>query len=903
MTKRILSILLAVLMLAGAMMSTTVTAADESPYKDVKVKRWSYADIMYVTENGLMNGTGEGIFAPAETMTRAMVVTVLYRLQGSPEVKFSTKFTDVKKNAWYADAVIWAAENDIVNGVGDYKFAPMETITREQLATIIMRYAPMEFIITEEQADITGYADYKRVHDYARESLSWANAVGLITGVTESTLEPRMGATREQFAAILRRFKEYDSYRYSLAYNAPVYGQNYVKPEYPLVTDADIYVAVDGNDANPGTIDKPIATFAKAKEMVRELKNTKTDGIKVAFKAGNYGALDNLVFDWQDSGTAECPITYCAYGDGDVVFMNGIAFSSDDFTSISEEEKAMFPEKFADGVYKMSLAGKFDTFTNRNVVFSETGVCHEARYPNKKADGTDDFFKDFSTRVEEEGKTEAEYDKILLQSLLGNIADKFKSYEGLKLTGFIRTGWLVDTFTVKEYDRETNIITFDFTAPGSFDNGYQLYHFPLAFEDRMDDTIFFSNLPEFLDSQSEYWFDSKTSTMYMYKPEGEYTIGSGGTFMSVNGGANYISFVGLEFNTTTATAIFSDGNNLTFEGCTIANVAGDQAIECRGVRDFTAINCELYNFVCDGIHIIGQDQTSTLTPDNNLIKNCYFHDFSLPQYWAHGVLITRCIGAVIEDCLFVNGAHAAIRFDGSIDTVIQRNVFDNMMMTTADYGALYTFREVTRRGNTIRYNLFTNIRSAGGQYAIYLDGSYGVEVYGNLFYNAGSHNIVFNDGRDNDVHDNISISNDFLGDFLMYNAGPYDLLRDPGKQEDYDALVNNWHDKPEEGEAGYELWRDRWPIIYDYNFDRESVGDFNSFFSTINYVKRNKLIGSNDDFGEIYELFGVRENNEEFALDENPYFADPTHGDYSIVSGQGGFEPQYVFDFSAVGRK
>ena len=212
-TKRILSLLLAFMTVLGIAVSAA-PASEASPYKDVKTTRWSYADIMYVTENGLMNGTSADKFAPAETMTRAMVVTVLYRLQGEPKIQFSTKFSDVKANKWYSDAVTWAAEKDVVNGVGDGKFAPMETITREQLAAIIQRYAPMEHIITEERADITGYADYKRVHDYARESMAWANAVGLITGKTESTLAPREGATREQFAAILRRFKEYDSYKY-----------------------------------------------------------------------------------------------------------------------------------------------------------------------------------------------------------------------------------------------------------------------------------------------------------------------------------------------------------------------------------------------------------------------------------------------------------------------------------------------------------------------------------------------------------------------------------------------------------------------------------------------------------------------------------------------------------------
>jgi len=191
--KRILSMILSLVMLTSVFILGT-TAADVSPYKDVKTSRWSYADIMYVTEKGLMNGTTADKFAPAETMTRAMVVTVLYRLQGEPETQYKSTFTDVKNNKWFTDAVIWAAENKIVEGKGNGIFAPTETITREQLAAIIQRYAPMEYIITEETADITHYADYKRVHDYAREALSRANAIGLITGKTADTLAPREDA-------------------------------------------------------------------------------------------------------------------------------------------------------------------------------------------------------------------------------------------------------------------------------------------------------------------------------------------------------------------------------------------------------------------------------------------------------------------------------------------------------------------------------------------------------------------------------------------------------------------------------------------------------------------------------------------------------------------------------------
>ena len=884
MTKRILSILLAVLMLAGAMMSTTVTAADESPYKDVKVKRWSYADIMYVTENGLMNGTGEGIFAPAETMTRAMVVTVLYRLQGSPEVDFRATFSDVKADKWYSDAVFWASENDIVNGVGGNKFAPMDTITREQLAAIIMRYAPKEFIITDERADITGYADYKRVHDYAREALSWANAVGLITGKTETTLAPREGATREQFAAILRRFKEYDKYEYKLAYNQPAGYSTYTEKEYPLVTDADIYVAVDGSDSNPGTLEAPIATFAKAKEMVRELKKSAKDEIKVAFKAGDYGVLDNITFDAEDAGTEAVPITYCAYGDGDVIFNNGTIISESEFKALDDSDKALFNEEVRDSIKKVDLNGKVDEISSRNYVFSSTGVCHEARYPNKNSDGTDNFYRDFTTRYEEEGKDEFEYDTIILGVLPAKIVDKFSTVEGMKVTGMLRTGWLIDTFNVKSYNKTNNHLTFDF-GDGQCENGYPMDQFCLAFEDRMDDTIFFHNLAELLDNKGEYWFDPKTKQLYIYAPEGDYAIADGGTFMTLNEDADYISFVGLEFNAGSETAVnITRADHVTFDLCTFANIAGNQAINASSVVYFTLKNSEISNFICGGLHVSSSASMNLLEPSNNVIENNYFHDFGLPQFFAGANALD--IGGVatrVAHNIFQNGAHGAIVF-GGIDNIIEYNIFENMMMTTEDFGAVYTWHSEARRDNQIRYNIFMNM-IGGSKYGIYLDdGTAGQQVYGNIFYNVKGQNIVFNGGRDNVVHDNVFIK----AAWISYGPGLYSLIEEGTPElvtehDNYKYLMNNL---VKEGEDGYDLWKERWPIMYAYNIDPSKVGEVECLFTTVHYLKNNYSFGNHPGgFGEVGDKFGVLENNLSFDLDENPIFTDPTHGDYSIREG------------------
>lgn len=138
-----------------------------------------------------------------------MIVTMLYRLQGEPEVGESA-FTDVNPDAYYADAVTWAAENDIVSGYGNGSFGANDAITREQLAAILYRYCEAMGHDTSARADLSGYSDADTISSWASDVISWANAMGLINGMSETELAPKATATRAQVAAILERFLTID---------------------------------------------------------------------------------------------------------------------------------------------------------------------------------------------------------------------------------------------------------------------------------------------------------------------------------------------------------------------------------------------------------------------------------------------------------------------------------------------------------------------------------------------------------------------------------------------------------------------------------------------------------------------------------------------------------------------
>lgn len=179
-----------------------------NPFIDVAEGSW-YADaVQYVYDKGLMAGTSSTTFSPDATTTRGMIVTILYRLEGTPAVSGASGFTDVADGQYYADAVAWAAVNNIVGGYGNGLFGPNDTITREQMAAILYRYAQYKGYDVTASADLSGYSDVAQVSSYALAALQWANAEGLVNGTSDTTLTPGGSATRAQVAVILMRFCE-----------------------------------------------------------------------------------------------------------------------------------------------------------------------------------------------------------------------------------------------------------------------------------------------------------------------------------------------------------------------------------------------------------------------------------------------------------------------------------------------------------------------------------------------------------------------------------------------------------------------------------------------------------------------------------------------------------------------
>ena len=190
----------------GMIKATAYSAEWQNLFKDVTKDDWFFDAVKYASEHQLFKGTSDTAFSPDLAMTRAMLVTVLYRLDGEPKVDTKNIFSDVKDGAWYSDTILWASENKIAAGYGDSLFGPDDNVTREQLAVILYNYAQYKDADVTAGGDLLAFGDASKVSSWAADAMKWAVGKGLISGITKTTLDPKGNATRSQVATILMRY-------------------------------------------------------------------------------------------------------------------------------------------------------------------------------------------------------------------------------------------------------------------------------------------------------------------------------------------------------------------------------------------------------------------------------------------------------------------------------------------------------------------------------------------------------------------------------------------------------------------------------------------------------------------------------------------------------------------------
>lgn len=206
MMKKISSAILALAITVGSLSTTAFAASDA--FHDVPSNAWYEAAVSYCAEHSYMNGEGDGVFNPSGTVSRAQVAQVLYNLEGNPGTTFQTTFTDVDRNAWYGDAVAWAQQNGVVNGVNETSFQPESPVTREQVATMFSNFARYKGEDMTERYNLSRYADQAMISTWAKKPVSWAVATGLMSGVNETELDPQDTCIRAQLAQFIKNFFE-----------------------------------------------------------------------------------------------------------------------------------------------------------------------------------------------------------------------------------------------------------------------------------------------------------------------------------------------------------------------------------------------------------------------------------------------------------------------------------------------------------------------------------------------------------------------------------------------------------------------------------------------------------------------------------------------------------------------
>ena len=184
------------------------TVAVPLPFTDVPESAWYYDDVRFVVENGLFEGVGDNLFSPGDTMNRGMMTTVLHRLAKEPAVSYSPIFSDIPDNQWYTAGTVWCAQMGIVNGIGNGLFAPGQTVQRQQIAVMLYNYALKTGRIADERGDLSVFPDAWAVEFWAQDAMSWAVGVRIING-SDGKLLPEDGAQRAQVAAMLHRFQNW----------------------------------------------------------------------------------------------------------------------------------------------------------------------------------------------------------------------------------------------------------------------------------------------------------------------------------------------------------------------------------------------------------------------------------------------------------------------------------------------------------------------------------------------------------------------------------------------------------------------------------------------------------------------------------------------------------------------
>ena len=720
------------------------------------------------------------------------------------------------------------------------------------------------------------------------------------------------------------------------------YYNNYAKPvatpaagsapkEKPmeLVKNADFYVAPDGSDENEGTLEAPFLTPEKARDAVRALDKAGKTGVTVAVKAGEY-RVNSLVFSAEDSGTKECPVTWRAYGDGEVVINGGMTLPHSAFKAVSDEavrnrlsdpakDKVLSVDLSALGVTaeqygKIYAIGGYNTASKYDgdwvgdiycELFIDDARQTIARYPNgKEYLYTGEVVSEGQGRESAGASIKGGYDALRnpepdVYKMDKSLSDRIASWqttEGVWMFGYWRYDWADASTPLGAVDHE------NLTMSPLFVSTYGA---------EKDAPYYFFNVLEELDAPGEWYLDRENGVLYFYPPE-NFTDASAvelslSTDNVIRAEADYLTFDGFTVKGTRGDAVSVTGSGNTVKNCLIKNVAGN-ALLISGY-DNLAVDNEITRTGKGGVVLSGGDR-DTLRAGNNRAENNLVHDWSEIYETYQPAFSLGGVGNVCSHNEMYNSPHEAITYSGN-DHLIEYNLIHDVNLLTNDGGAIYSGRRWDWYGTVIRNNLIYDLGADGHRpQGIYMDDALsGQTIYGNIIINVPDNGMLLGGGRDLDVHDNIIINS--------YNPISYD---DRGRSGLSGDESNSFYQHYKEGGSVWQLlfdspwqseaWQKAYPQYQHYSddFSDPDAKDLviNPSYSTVTH---NLLIsgrGTIGNFADTVYKYSTVEENALFRLSAmKKLFVDPEHGDYTLREDAKdliGFEID-VPEMSEFGRK
>ena len=667
----------------------------------------------------------------------------------------------------------------------------------------------------------------------------------------------------------------------------------------------DFYVSTNGNDENNGSIDSPFLTIEKAIEAVRAMDKTGKNGITVCIEGGEY-RVSSLELTKEDSGTKDCPVTYCSYN-GEVVINGGITLNSADFKNVkdypeiaerlsADAQKNVMVVNLTKAPYsltsddwgKVYAIGSYHTADNYDGDYTGPLYCELfvddirqtiARYPDNEYLYTEEVVKTGLGKESDGALTEVkdwyeirnpEPDVYKVNPELAKRISGWKNLDDVWMFGYWKYDWADASTPIGSFDKDTCELTPKFVS---------------LYGTKTDAPYYFFNVLEELSAPGEWYLDREKGLLCMWEPENKdnaVIILSLSLKPVINSEADYITFDGLTVKGTRSDGVAITGNNNTVENCLIKNVAGN-ALVMNGSNNL-AYNNEITRTGKGGIIISGGD-TDTLTPGNSKADNNYIHDWSEIYQTYQPAVTLEGVGNVCSHNEMANSPHEAITYKGN-NHIIEYNLIHDVCLLSDDAGAIYSGRSWVWYGNVVRYNCIYNVGSENHRPdGIYLDDAVsGHQIYGNLLINIPSNSIHVGGGRDNVITNNIIV-----------NPGNNALRFDDRAREG--ALENGWftHSYVDSGDmwdALYnspwqsETWQNAFPEYKNCTDDISKSDSPDYIPNPASTFKNNIIINKNMGYGDVYssvwKFSDISENAIYNVGKRDKIFVDIDNGDYNI---------------------